>query len=128
MGLVIAVATHSDQAATQLHFGRRFGARQRHFDEQVAQAFFIVAYNPRARGTADNDAHCSKRYHRKELQRHFAVSASEILFFDDTAHVVQDCSEVCGVLTVQVDPQKGFQLSNLLQVKEQASSSSLSSS
>lgn len=126
----LSIATHSDQAEYNgdiqpdthiLGDELAHAIVKHHFDEAVANAFFIVAYNPRARGTTQDRQRCIKRHHMFEIQRHFGVQPSEIMFFDDTKQVVEDFNEFCGVLTVHVDPNKGFQLSDLLRLEQKVS-------
>ena len=85
------------------------------FTPDIVSSFFIVAHNPRAHGQGKDPQNCIKRYHMREIQNHFSVEGKEILFFDDTPAVVDDCANRCGgVRAVLVDPKKGFQLGNLL--------------
>jgi hypothetical protein len=131
-GFFLAMATHSDEAEyaassgvvqPQTHImGHELATSlvQSCFTSHVAQAIFVVAYNPRIRKTASDPYLMIKRHHMRELQRQFGVQAHEILFFDDTDKVVKDCVEHCGVLTVKVEPKRGFQLSDLLQLEVQA--------
>jgi Mg2+/Co2+ transporter CorC len=87
-----------------------------HFSAEMSSAFFVVAYNPRHRGAEGllKDNHI-KRYHMRILIDHFQVlDPADILFFDDVQHVVEDCRDTCGVRAVQVDPEVGFQLSDLI--------------
>jgi hypothetical protein len=126
-GFSVAVATHSDAA----EYGRKDPSIQpathilgdelaralvdRHFSPATAAAIFCVAYNPRHRGAhGQMEEHRIKRYHVLVLQQHFGVDAAEIIFFDDTPQVVQDCRETCGVHAVQVDPNQGFVFADLL--------------
>jgi hypothetical protein len=124
----MAIATHSDAAEygvidvevqLETHILGEELARalvDHHFPVDMSSAFFIVAYNPRHRGAEglleDNRI---KRYHMRVLKDHFQVQdPTDILFFDDVHHVVEDCRETCGVRAVLVDPQVGFQLSDLI--------------
>jgi hypothetical protein len=126
-GYSMAIATHSDAAEygskkevqPETHILGEELARalvDRHFPADMARAFFIVAYNPRHRGPeGELQVNRIKRHHMRMLMNHFQVqAAADILFFDDTPHVVDDCRETCGVRAVQVDAQVGFQLSDLL--------------
>jgi hypothetical protein len=128
-GYCMAIATHSDVAEygvknegfvqPETHILGEELARallDHHFPANVARAFFIVAYNPRHRGPeGELEVNRIKRHHMRMLTNHFQVqAAADILFFDDTPHVVDDCRESCGVRAVQVDPEVGFQLSDLL--------------
>lgn len=127
-GVSMAIATHSDaaeygridqQVQPETHILGEELARalvERHFPVETARAFFIVAYNPRHRGNEgelpDNNI---KRHHMRMLKDHFQVQdPADILFFDDVPHVVEDCRETCGVRAVLVDPEVGFQLSDLI--------------
>jgi hypothetical protein len=129
----IAIATHSDvaeygkkdelvQPATHI-LGEELARAlvDRHFLSDIANAFFIVAYNPRWRGLEGELEHNRiKRHHMRMLQTHFeqvqvgAGTPADTLFFDDTPHVVDDCRDTCGVRAVLVDPKVGFQLSDLI--------------
>lgn len=126
-GFALAIATHSDEAEfggdvqPPTHIlGHELATAlvQHYFPPEVANSFFIVAYNPRARGTQADEENCVKRYHMRQLQKHFGVQPGEILFFDDNDQVVRDCNDVCGVLTIQVDPKQGFKLSDLFQLEQ----------
>jgi len=126
-GFRLAIATHSDEA----EFGGPVGPETHIlgselanallgecFDPEVASDFFVVAYNPRVRlkdgkDEKDKEHNLLKRNHMRRIQQHFGVRADEILFFDDTPSVVKDCTETCGVRTVEVNPRIGFQLSDV---------------
>lgn len=124
----LAIATHSDEA--QFKTGRHVNEinpsthimgfelatqmLQKCFPSEVAQSFFVVSYNPRARGTMEDQENCVKRYHMREIRNYFGASSKEIIFFDDTPEVVKDCLENCGVKAVLVDANKGFQIEDLL--------------
>jgi hypothetical protein len=124
----MAIATHSDaaeygvvdqQVVPETHILGEELARalvDHHFPSDMSSAFFIVAYNPRHRG-ADGELEDNhiKRHHMRMLKHHFQVeNAADILFFDDVQHVVKDCRVACGVRAVLVDPEVGFQLSDLI--------------
>lgn len=124
----LAIATHSDQAefkngrhVDEIHpsthimgFELATEMLQRCFPSEIAQSFFVVSYNPRARGTMDDPENCIKRYHMREIRNHFGASCNEIIFFDDTPEVVSDCLDYCGVKAVLVDANNGFQIGDLL--------------
>ena len=124
----LAIATHSDQAeyetGNHVHeidrsthiLGQELATRllEHCFSPHIASSFFIVAYNPKARGTKQDPLLCMKRFHMREIQKHYGVSSDQILFFDDTEPVVKDCQEYCGVPSVLVDARKGFQLRDLV--------------
>jgi phosphoglycolate phosphatase-like HAD superfamily hydrolase len=122
-GIHLAIATHSDAAEysclvrPDTHvLGQDLAQRMvdYHFDPIVAQAFFIVAYNPRVR-KATEESNLFKRHHMRVIREHFSqVEPKNILFFDDVLKIVQDCNEYCGVRAVLVDERKGFQLSDLV--------------
>jgi len=123
-GFALSIATHSDEAEfgflvrPETHIlGKELATTlvQRYFEESIASSFFIVAYNPRVQPGGSNPENKIKRYHMREIQQHFQVDPQDILFFDDTANVVHDCFNTCGVKTIKVDPNKGFQLSDLLE-------------
>lgn len=128
-GYLLSIATHSDECEFETGMQRLTIDRRTHilgkelakavldhcFGEPIASSFFIVAYNPRARGQAKDPHNCIKRYHMREIQHHYSVKKSEILLFDDTVEVVDDCARTCNVRAVQVDPKKGFRLDDLLQ-------------
>lgn len=85
-----------------------------HFEEDIAQAFFIIAFNPRVRKvTNKNDL--VKRHHMRVIQEHYQVEPKQIMFFDDVSKIVMDCTEYCGVHAVHVNELKGFQLSDLIE-------------
>lgn len=125
----VAIATHSDEAEfvwdkpgkPNIHrsthiLGAELAASllETCFGREVASQIKIVAYNPSARGTKYSERDKVKRYHLRTLQEHHGVGGSEMLFFDDTPGVVQDCNQHCGVWTVLVDANQGFGLSDLL--------------
>ena len=122
-GFNLCIATHSDEAEfgilvrPETHIlGKELATTlvQRYFEERMASSFFIVAYNPRVQHGGSDPENKIKRYHMREIQRHFQVEPQDILFFDDTDAVVHDCVNSCGVKTIKVDPRRGFQLSDLL--------------
>ncbi|GBG29472.1 snRNA-activating protein complex subunit 1 [Hondaea fermentalgiana] len=122
-GLGVAIATHSD--ASQFRYNNVIRPSThilglelaqtviRHaFSAEIAEAFKIIAYNPRAHDEGTEDAFLIKRYHMRVLQEHYSVAAQEILFFDDARVVVDDCNETCGVRAFAVDPLRGFELAD----------------
>jgi len=139
-GFFLAVATHSDEAEFEtarqsadpdndgsllpnnpIHpdthiLGHELATRvvEHSFSADIAARFFIVAYNPRARGQTESPLNCLKRYHMREIQQRFGVTAPEILLFDDTPEIIMDCRHHCGVNAVLVNPEQGFRLSDLL--------------
>jgi hypothetical protein len=123
-GFYLAIATHSDEAEfreeiqPETHIlGKELATAlvNQLFSEEIASSFFVVAYNPRWHAEGQEEVNKIKRYHMKELQRHFEVKANDILFLDDTPSVVEDCIQTCGVRTIQIDPERAFQLSDLLE-------------
>jgi hypothetical protein len=136
-GVNMAIATHSDtaeygvvdqQVVPETHILGEELARalvDHHFPAEMSSFIFIVAYNPRHRGAEglleDNRI---KRHHMRVLTNHFQIQdPADILFFDDVQHVVEDCRETCGVRAVLVDPEVGFQLSDLIHHLSATSSS-----
>jgi hypothetical protein len=122
--LYLAIATHSDEAEfsgdikPETHIlGKELATAlvNQAFSEEIASSFFVVAYNPRWHAEGQEEENKIKRYHMKELQRHFELEAKYILFLDDTPSVVDDCTQFCGVRTIQIDPERGFQLSDILE-------------
>lgn len=124
-GFHLAVATHSDEA----EYGRRITpdthilgdglantVLQRHLPPEVAESFFIVAYNPYARNNpfVTYFGDWAKRHHMKLIQNHYKVQSQEMLLFDDTKPIVMDCIRKCGVQAVQVSPLVGFRMSDIL--------------
>jgi hypothetical protein len=106
--LYLAIATHSDEAEfggeiqPETHIlGKELATAlvNQAFSEDIASSFFVVAYNPRWHAEGQKEENKIKRYHMKELQRHFEVEAKDILFLDDTPSVVEDCIQTCGVRT-----------------------------
>lgn len=127
-GFGLAIATHSDEAEynggtvnQETHIVGEELARalvNKHFSKEVADSFYIVAYNPSARGdegkAKDN---LVKRYHMRLISAHFGVKPSEIMFFEDTPSIVLDTRKTCSVHAVQVNPRKGFQAKDILDYK-----------
>ena len=122
-GFFLSIATHSDEAEfgdsikPETHILGSELARalvERHFPPDMASAFHIIAYNPRAREDGSKDENKIKRYHVRNLVERFDVSPNEIVFLDDTKNVVDDCINTCGVRAILVDATKGFQISDLL--------------
>jgi hypothetical protein len=128
-GLFLAIATHSDEAEFLLAGKEAVIQRESHilgeelarallahcFHPNVQDAFHVVAYNPRARKDGHLDENKIKRRHMNDLVRHFNVLPREILFLDDDSTNISDCNETCQVKAVQVNPEHGFQLSDLLE-------------
>ena len=129
-GFGLSIATHSDEQEFTTGRHAALVNRKTHimgeelakalldhcFAPDIASSFFIVAHNPRAHGQGKDPQNCIKRYHMREIQNHFSVEGKEVLFFDDTPAVVEDCKSNCGgVQAVLVDPKKGFRLDDLLQ-------------
>jgi len=123
-GIGLAIATHSDEAEydginvkREIHILGTELARaliQRHFSEEIAEAFFIVAFNPRIRKVTD-ERDLIKRYHMRTIKQHFSVQNPEqIVFFDDLERTVKDCADFCKVRAIQVDETVGFQFKDLL--------------
>jgi hypothetical protein len=124
-GFSLAIATHSDEAEFNGEIQPRthiLGAElatsllQKHFSPEIVASFFIVAYNPRVHPEDDSnkDTNLIKRYHMRCIVEHFQIQPKEILFFDDTHHVVEDCISTCKVIhSFLVDPHHGFRLTDL---------------
>jgi hypothetical protein len=122
-GFKLSIATHSDedefggkiQPATHI-LGKELATSlvQRWFSSEIASSFCILAYNPRVHPDDAPEDNKIKRYHVRKLREHFEVKPSEILFFDDTEAVVEDCRDTCGVLAFSVNPQCGFRLQDLI--------------
>jgi FMN phosphatase YigB (HAD superfamily) len=122
-GFLLAIATHSDEAEfggfvqRETHILGNELARalvEKQFPAEIAAAFFIVAYNPRVQPEGEKMENKLKRYHFRELQSQFGVKQYEILFFDDSGDIIEDCRETCGIHAFQVDPKTGFCLEDLL--------------
>jgi hypothetical protein len=121
-GFGLSIATHSDEAEfgglikPETHIlGSELASAliQRYFTSELVNTFFIVAYNPRARKDGNQEDNKLKRYHVRKLLQHFQVQPQEIVFFDDTPTVVNDCNR-CGLNAILVDANEGFQASDLL--------------
>jgi hypothetical protein len=122
-GIGLAIATLSDEAEyngitirRETHVLGTELARavvQRHFSQQVAEAFFIVAFKPRVRKVTDERDRI-KRYHMRMIGQHFCVHSEQIVFFDDLERTVKDCINYCKVRAIQVDDTVGFQFCDLL--------------
>lgn len=124
-GFHLAVATHSDEA----EYGRRITPAthilgdelvntvlQRHLPPEVAESFYIVAFNPFARSNffVTYYGDWAKRHHMKLIQNHYLVQPQEMVLFDDTRPIVTDCIRKCGVQAVQVSPLVGFRMTDIL--------------
>jgi sporulation-control protein spo0M len=117
----LAIATHSDeleygdkvQPLTHI-LGRELAQTmvRATFPPDIAEAFFVVAYNPRVRKAKEENTF--KRHHMREVQTHFGVQPHEMVFFDDVASIVEDCRQTCGVVAVCVRADVGFQLDDLI--------------
>lgn len=121
-GFGLAIATHSDEAeyggsvTRETHILGEELARalvNRHFSKEVADAFYVVAYNPSAHEDGKETDNAIKRFHMREIGSHFNAKPSEIMFFEDTPVIVYDCRKV-GVRAVQVNPRRGFQAKDIL--------------
>jgi hypothetical protein len=117
----LAIATHSDELEYGGHvqptthiLGTELAQTmiRATFPPDIADAFFVVAYNPRVRKAEEEYAF--KRYHMREIQRHFGVQLHELLFFDDVPSIVEDCQQTCGVIAVCVHAHVGFRLDDLM--------------
>lgn len=122
-GFGLAIATHSDEheysenVRPETHILGSALARavlEHHFEPDVSSAFYVVAYNPRARGTMDDEKHKIKRHHMRLILDRFGVDPHEIVFWDDVPRNVQDCRVHFGVHAILVNATKGFQLHNVL--------------
>jgi hypothetical protein len=131
----LAIATHSDQA----EFGGEIQSETHILGEELVRAllehcfpvsdedeegvvasivssFFIVAYNPRVHSPTNDEDNKIKRYHMRQVKQKFGITdGNDVVFFDDTPEVVQDCVDVCGVRAIAVDPEFGFRLEDLLE-------------
>ena len=91
---------------------------ENHFDSSICNAIKIVAYNPRVHPTDDpevKEKNKIKRYHFRKIQEHFKIDQpQQILFFDDTLSVVTDCNKHIGIRAIQVNPDTGFVIQDLL--------------
>lgn len=130
-GFSVAIATHSDEA----EFSRPGIDRSTHilgkelatsmingvFDKHQADSIFVVAYNPRFRSDGHLEENKVKRFHFRALQKHYAgVVNEEMVFFDDTPIVIEDCSTL-GIRSILVDRSVGFQLSDLFKLRQDES-------
>jgi len=122
-GFHLAIATHSDEAEfggevqpeTHILGTELATALVSKFEPETASSIFIVAYNPRHHpDDAADENKLIKRYHMNLLKEKFQVEGKNIIFFDDTEHVVDDCRKTCGVHAFVVDPNHGFRLIDLL--------------
>ncbi len=124
-GFHLAIATHSDEA----EYSRRITPTmhilgdelaktvlQRHLPPEVADSFFVVAYNPYARRNPFQTffGDWAKRHHMNLIQNHYQVQPQEIVLFDDTLPIVMDCRRKCGIQAVQVSPLVGFTMKDIL--------------
>ena len=116
-GVKVGIATHSDSVeyvgdvakGTHLVGDDLVNALLKAlFPEHIASQLFVVAYNPRRRGDTDNPG---KTHHIKRFAAHFDVATQDILLFDDDEQNITATSKLCSC--VQVDPQVGFEYSNL---------------
>jgi hypothetical protein len=122
-GIGLAIATHSDAAeysetvTPETHILGTALAQalvDRHFSTEIAEAFYIIAYNPRVRRVTD-ERDLIKRHHMRMIFEHFSVQKPEgIVFFDDIEKTVRDCVDYCKVRAIQVDETVGFQFRDLL--------------
>jgi len=120
----LAIATHSDEAEyggqiqPETHIlGKELATQliKKSFPPEISDAFFIVAYNPRVHPEDETEANRIKRYHMRTIREKFKVQLNEIVFFDDTASVISDCQDACGVIhSIKVDPDYGFQIEDVL--------------
>ena len=76
---------------------------------EIADDFFIVAYNPSSRGNRDvRDGY--KKRHIREIATHYNVARAEIVLVDDDA---RNCANTNDEFTAyQVDPDTGFDINS----------------
>lgn len=125
-GFQLAIATHSDEAeystkvTPELYIiGTELATTvlQRNFEPEVANSFFIVAYNPYVRVSLMQTMFFggwAKRYHMALIQNHYQVQPNEMLMIDDTKPIVKDCIKKCGVQAIDVSPLTGFSMDDIL--------------
>lgn len=128
-GIHLAIATHSDEAEyerknldpKQYIIGSELARAvlSANFEPEIVEAFEVIGYNPKARGTTQDDRNKVKRYHMRCLQERFQVKPKDILFFDDVPHIVEDCRNSCEVHAVLVDANVGFHYNDLLRWAEE---------
>lgn len=90
---------------------------QRHFDSNVAESFFIVAYNPYVRLNPIQTfffGGWAKRHHMQVIGEHFDVPPEQLVIFDDTKPIVMDCVRKCNVQGVHVSPKTAFVMSDVI--------------
>ena len=121
-GFGLAVATHSDEAEYGGHVQPAthiLGSElvrtllDYHFPKPIANAIFVVAYNPRVRKVAD-PKDLIKRYHMRQILQHFDTAPEQVVFFDDIEATVRDCCDYSNVRAIQVDESVGFQCKDIL--------------
>lgn len=122
-GFSLAMATHSDKAeyhgkiqpSTHIIGDELVDTLlKRWFDPSIVADFFVIAYNPTAHPEGKLSENRIKRRHMREIEQRYGVRSDEILFFEDTRPIAVDCRKTCGVWTADVDPRKGFRLSDLM--------------
>ena len=120
-GINLAIATHSDEAefggaiqkATHILGDELAHAVLRHaLPSEVADAFVVFAYNPRARGAEGlRPENLFKRRHLRQIAARCGgggLAYSELCFFDDDARNVRDCHELGVLNSVLVDGRRGL--------------------
>jgi hypothetical protein len=121
----LAIATHSDEEEFYMKEKRKQINRETHilgeelvtvllktyFDSDIVSSFYVVAYNPRAHNQTHNEQNKIKRYHMRKIIECYQMKPNEILFFDDTNHIIKDCQQHFQIIhSYQVNPKYGFRL------------------
>lgn len=125
-GFLLAIATHSDEAeargkiqpATHI-LGEELAKTvlAAHLPVEVADSFYIVAYNPYVHVSYLKmlfGGAWAKRHHMSLIQEHYQVKPNEMLMIDDTIPIVKDCIKHCGVQGVTVNPLVGFRMTDIV--------------
>jgi acetyl esterase/lipase len=118
-GIKLAVATHSDAAEHSFLRPKRFfclgemlaRAVLRATVPDIANDFFVVAYNPVSRRNKRN-CDAAKKLHIRHIARKFGSDPSECILFDDDP---TNCRDTDGLFSAyRVDAKRGFQLDDAL--------------
>lgn len=127
-GFSLAIATHSDEKEVEYNkyiskethiLGEELATTvlQRYFSPEIAESFYIVAYNPYAHlsywQTLFGGA-WAKRHHMKLIQDHYQAKPEEMVMIDDMKPIVRDCIKNCGVQAIHVSPLTGFTMKAIL--------------
>ena len=124
----LAIATHSDEEEFYMKEKRKQINGETHilreelvatllntyFNSDVVSSFYVIAYNPRAHNQMNSPENKIKRYHMGKILEFYGqdqVKPNEILFFDDTKHIIKDCQQHIKIIhSYQVNPKYGFRI------------------